>query len=70
MAHLNCACVSTIEQDIAVQKTALRAAGCQIIRSEKKSGSDRRSPTELQVLLDFLRGGDTLAVNRIDRWPD
>lgn len=59
--------VSTIEQDLAIQEAALRAAGCQTIRSEKKSGSDRGSRTELQTLLDFLRQGDTLVVTRIDR---
>jgi DNA invertase Pin-like site-specific DNA recombinase len=59
--------VSTIEQDLAIQEAALRAAGCQTIRSEKKSGSDRGSRPELQTLLDFLRQGDTLVVTRIDR---
>ncbi|KQM66512.1 integrase [Sphingomonas sp. Leaf17] len=59
--------VSTSEQDLRIQETALRAAGCQTIRSEKKSGSERGARTELQVLLDFLRKGDTLVVTRIDR---
>lgn len=59
--------VSTTEQDLGIQETALRAAGCQTIRSEKKSGSERGARTELQVLLDFLRKGDTLVVTRIDR---
>ena len=36
-------------------------------RSEKKSGTERGARTELQVLLDFLRAGDTLVVTRIDR---
>jgi DNA invertase Pin-like site-specific DNA recombinase len=56
--------VSTSEQDLGIQEAALRAAGCQTIRSEKKSGSERGSRTELQVLLDFLREGDTL-VSRV-----
>lgn len=59
--------VSTSEQDLGIQEAALRAAGCETIRSEKKSGSDRGSRTELQILLDFLRKGDTLVVTRIDR---
>jgi DNA invertase Pin-like site-specific DNA recombinase len=59
--------VSTLEQDLGIQESTLRAAGCQTIRSEKKSGSDRGARTELQVLLDFLRKGDTLVVTRIDR---
>lgn len=59
--------VSTIDQDLSIQVAALQAAGCQTIRSEKKSGTERGSRTELQVLLDFLREGDTLVVTRIDR---
>ena len=59
--------VSTLDQDFGIQEAALRAAGCQTIRSEKKSGSERGSRTELQILLDFLRKGDTLVVTRIDR---
>ena len=59
--------VSTLGQDLSIQEAALRAAGCQTIRSEKKSGTQRGARTELQILLDFLREGDTLVVTRIDR---
>jgi len=59
--------VSTTDQDLGIQEAALRAAGCQTIRSEKKSGTERGARTELQILLDFLRAGDTLVVTRIDR---
>jgi len=38
-----------------------------VIRAEKASGTRRDGRTELQVLLDFLRAGDTLVVTRIDR---
>jgi DNA invertase Pin-like site-specific DNA recombinase len=38
-----------------------------MIRAEKASGARRDGRTELQVLLDFLRAGDTLMVTRIDR---
>ncbi len=67
MAFFGYARVSTTDQDLRVQEAALRAAGCQTIRSEKKSGIARDTRTELQVLLDFLREGDTLVVTRIDR---
>ncbi|MGL0421295.1 hypothetical protein O6V28_01220, partial [Salmonella enterica subsp. enterica] len=40
----------------------LRAAGCEIIRAEKASGSGRTGRSELQLLLEFLRPGDTLMV--------
>jgi DNA invertase Pin-like site-specific DNA recombinase len=59
--------VSTIDQDLAVQRAALKAAGRGIIRAEKASGARRDGRSELQVLLDFLRQGDTLVVTRIDR---
>ncbi len=59
--------VSTVQQDLAIQVEALKAAGCQTIRSEKKSATDRSARPELQTLLDFLRNGDTLVVTRIDR---
>ena len=59
--------VSTLEQDVSVQRAALRAAGCQVVRAEKASGTRRDGRTELQVLLDFLRPGDSLMVTRIDR---
>ncbi len=52
--------VSTIDQNLAVQRTALKAAGCDIIRAEKASGARRDGRSELQILLDFLRQGDTL----------
>lgn len=59
--------VSTLDQDLSIQRTALKAAGCDVIRAEKASGTRRDGRTELQVLLDFLRSGDTLVVTRIDR---
>ena len=59
--------VSTFDQDLGIQRTALKAAGCKVIRAEKASGSRRDGRTELQVLLDFVQPGDTLVVTRIDR---
>jgi DNA invertase Pin-like site-specific DNA recombinase len=59
--------VSTLDQDLSIQRTALKAAGCSVIRAEKASGSRRDGRSELQVLLDFVQPGDTLVVTRIDR---
>jgi DNA invertase Pin-like site-specific DNA recombinase len=59
--------VSTEDQDCAIQEAALQAAGCTVIRSEKKSGTSREGRTELETVLSFLRTGDTLTVTRIDR---
>jgi DNA invertase Pin-like site-specific DNA recombinase len=67
MARYGYARVSTIDQDLRLQRATLRAAGCDVIRAEKASGSRRDGRTELQVLLDFLQPGDTLIVTRIDR---
>ena len=59
--------VSTIDQDLGLQEAALRAAGCEVIRSEKVTGTTREGRTELATLLDFIRKGDTLVVTRVDR---
>ncbi len=59
--------VSTHDQDLTIQQGALRAAGCQTIRSEKMSAIKREGRAELATLLDFMREGDTLIVTRIDR---
>src|ERR1700687_4146340 len=59
--------VSTLDQDLSIQRAALKAAGCEVIRAEKASGPRRDGRSELQMLLDFLRAGDTLVVTRIDR---
>src|SRR5262245_28819083 len=67
MALYGYARVSTAEQDCPLQEQALRAAGCTIIRAEKVSGSRRAGRTELALLLEFLRPGDTLVVTRVDR---
>ena len=59
--------VSTSDQDCSIQETALQAAGCAIVRAEKKSGTSREGRSELDTVLSFLRSGDTLMVTRIDR---
>jgi DNA invertase Pin-like site-specific DNA recombinase len=59
--------VSTTDQDLSVQLAALTAAGCDPIRSEKRSGSSTAGRDELKTVLAFLRAGDTLTVTRVDR---
>ena len=58
--------VSTTDQDLSVQEAAPRAAGCEVIRTEKRSGTSRDGRMELADLLDFLHAGDTLVVTRVD----
>ena len=67
MAFYGYARVSTTDQDLGLQEAALRAAGCDVIRSEKVTGTTREGRTELATLLDFIRKGDTLVVTRVDR---
>ncbi|MBB4085102.1 recombinase family protein [Sphingomonas carotinifaciens] len=59
--------VSTDDQDCAIQEDALRAAGCGIIRSERRSGTTVEGRIELDTILSFIRSGDTLLVTRVDR---
>jgi DNA invertase Pin-like site-specific DNA recombinase len=67
MATLGYARVSTIDQNLELQERALKAAGCEIVRAEKVTGTKRAGRTELATLLQFLRSGDTLVVTRVDR---
>ena len=67
MTVIGYARVSTTDQNLDIQETALRAAGCEIIRSEKRSGTTTAGREELRTVLDFLRKGDVLMVTRIDR---
>jgi len=67
MATYGYARVSTADQDLTIQQDALKAAGCDVVRAEKVSGTSRTGRVELDTLLVFLRPGDTLVVTRIDR---
>lgn len=67
MTVIGYARVSTTDQNLSLQEAALRAAGCDLIRSEKRSGTTTTGRAELQTVLDFLRDGDVLMVTRIDR---
>lgn len=67
MATCGYARVSTSDQDLTIQREALKAAGCEIIREEKVSGTSRQGRDELNILLEFLRSGDVLVVTRLDR---
>jgi DNA invertase Pin-like site-specific DNA recombinase len=67
MTTLGYARVSTTEQDLAIQEAALKAAGCEVIRSEKMSATSTNGRVELRTILDFIRAGDTLTVTRVDR---
>jgi DNA invertase Pin-like site-specific DNA recombinase len=59
--------VSTTDQDLSIQEAALRAAGCNVIRAEKQSGTSTQGRAELRTVLDFIGKDDVLLVTRIDR---
>ena len=58
--------VSTTDQDLSIQSDALKAAGCDVIRSEKVTGHDARR-THGTRNTRFHPEGDVLVVTRIDR---
>lgn len=67
MTVIGYARVSTTDQDLSIQEAALRSAGCEVIRAEKRSGTTTEGREELRTVLEFLRRGDVLMVTRIDR---
>lgn len=67
MAIYGYARVSSAQQDLNIQIDTLKAAGAEIVRSEKVSGTSTKGRHELSTLLEFLRDGDTLLITRIDR---
>jgi DNA invertase Pin-like site-specific DNA recombinase len=58
--------VSTQDQNLELQRDALRKAGCKRILEEKASGA-RTDRDGLQQALEQLREGDTLVVWKLDR---
>lgn len=66
MAIIGYARVSTTEQNITTQIEALNAAGCEKIFQEKVSGAKRERP-ELDLMLDYVREGDTVVCTKLDR---
>jgi DNA invertase Pin-like site-specific DNA recombinase len=67
MSKIGYARVSTIGQDLDVQINALKAAGCDVIRAERVSGTSTAHREELRTILSFIHACDELVVTRIDR---
>ncbi len=59
--------VSTEDQNLDLQRDALKAAGCSRIFEEKESGRAGTKRPALEAALDFLRSEDQLVVWKIDR---
>jgi DNA invertase Pin-like site-specific DNA recombinase len=58
--------ISTLDQNLALQRQALSAAGCERIFEDAMSGLRADRPGLSQVV-DHLRDGDTLVVWKLDR---
>ena len=59
--------VSTVQQNLARQLGALRAARCKTIFAEKASGKDVKGRPELERAIDQLGAGDVLVLAEWDR---
>lgn len=60
MPKIGYARVSSSSQDLDIQKAKLKAAGCEVIRSETVSGASRDDRSELATVMEFLREEDEL----------
>ena len=58
--------VSTDDQNLDLQRDALKQAGCSVVYEEAASGKNAIRP-ELEQCRKALRAGDTLVVWRLDR---
>ncbi|MBM7663570.1 DNA invertase Pin-like site-specific DNA recombinase [Solibacillus kalamii] len=59
--------VSTQGQDLKAQVETLKAEGCEVIYSEKFTGTTKDRP-EFKAVLDIVQSGDTLVVTKLDRF--
>ena len=59
--------VSTEDQNLDLQRDALKAAGCQKVFEEKESGRAGTKRPALDAALAYLRAEDQLVVWKIDR---
>ncbi len=67
MTKIGYARTSTTSQNLDLQIIALKAANCEIIRTEQKSGNNLADRKELNNILDFIHKDEYLVVTRIDR---
>lgn len=58
--------VSTVDQNLDLQRNALTEAGCERIFTEQMSGAVADRP-ELMAAIGYARSGDTLVVWKLDR---
>ena len=59
--------VSSLGQSLDTQIEKLKAAGCEKIFQEKKSGASTRKREAANAALEFCREGDVLVITKLDR---
>lgn len=59
--------VSTTDQSLDLQRTALTNAGVDRLFAEQRSGRSADDRPELQAAIEFAREGDTIIVTKLDR---
>lgn len=59
--------VSTTDQSLDLQRTALTNAGVDKLFAEQRSGRSADDRAELQAAIEFAREGDVLVVTKLDR---
>ena len=67
MTIIGYARVSTTDQDLSIQESALRAAAVRSSAQRSAAARPQQGREELRIILDFLRTGDVLMITRIDR---
>ncbi len=66
-ARIGYARISTINQNPDAQVKALEAAGCGVVRTERKGGATLEGRPEPETIPDLINPGEALVVTRIDR---
>ncbi len=67
MSVVGYARVSSAGQSLEVQQDQLRAAGCEKVFAEKRTGTTTEGRDQLELALGYVREGDVFVVTRLDR---
>jgi DNA invertase Pin-like site-specific DNA recombinase len=67
VALIGYARVSSVGQNLDVQRAQLQEAGCEKVFEEKFTGTTMKGRDQLEAAIDYVREGDVLVVTRMDR---